>query len=292
MKAIFAFCALFSVFALLTITVFLFANGIPFIIGHADTFFTAKWDTWSQTKSYGIVAMTVTTLYVTALATVFGVFVGLFTAVALYKFCPKRLVPVISSAVNLLAGIPSVIYGLFGVKIIVPFFRDYVSSEGYGYGILSASVVLGIMVLPTVISVSLDAMRAVPESYYEGALALGATKEQATFKVLIPAAKSGIFAGVVLAVGRALGETMAVVMVIGGNPEMPHSVFQSVCTLTSNIASNAMESTGDTKIALVATGVVLFVFTFALNFAFSLLKGDVEKNGRKKKKSKAVTGNV
>ena len=185
--------------------------------------------------------------------------------------------------VNLLAGIPSVIYGLFGMTVIVPFIRDHVSPRGVGYGILSSSVVLAIMVLPTVVSVSLDAMRAVPESYYEGALALGATKEAATFRVMLPAAKSGILAGVVLAVGRALGETMAVMMVIGNSPTMPKSLFQSVRTMTSNIAMGATEMTGDAVTALIATGVVLFVFTLLLNMGFSLLKRDkVREGGRKK----------
>lgn len=310
MKAIFAFAALFSVLALLTITAFLFANGLPFIISHSDTFWGSRWDTWDDPASYGILSLLVTTLCVTALSVVMGVTIGLFTAICLYKFCPKRfhfkykggnkfilkavnainkvnLSSVISQLTNLLAGVPSVIFGLIGMQLIVPFMRDYVSSTGFGFGILSASIVLAVMILPTIVSVSLDAMNAVSSTYYEGALALGATREQATFKVLIPAAKSGIFAGVVLAVGRALGETMAVCMVIGGNVEMPNSLFQSVSTLTSNIAANAMESTGETKTALVATGVVLFVFTFVLNFAFSLIKGDGEKIKKRKQRRAA-----
>ena len=283
MKAIFAFTALFSIIALLVIAIFLFSNGIPFIIKNSDTFFTTNWDTISPTPSYGIFALLITTLYVTAISVVLGVTLGLFTAVCLYKFCPKRLVTPIAHTVNLLAGIPSVIYGLIGLQFIVPFMRDYISPNGFGYGILSASLVLAVMILPTVVSVSLDALNAVPKSYFEGALALGATKEQATFKVLIPAAKSGIFAGVVLATGRALGETMAVAMVIGSQPQIPTSLFQSVATLTSNIAQNAMEATGETKIALVASGVILFFFTFVLNFAFSLLKRD-RKEAKKKVK--------
>ncbi len=277
MKAIFAFAALFSVLALITITVFLFAGGLPFIFSHGDTFWGVVWDVHSEL--YGIMSMAVATLFVTALSVIMGVTVGLFTAICLYKFCPKKAVAPISHLINLLAGIPSVIYGLFGMVVIVPFIRDYVSPNGVGYGILSASIVLAVMILPTVVSVSLDAMRAVPKNYFEGALALGATKEQATFKVLIPSAKSGIFAGAVLATGRALGETMAVIMVIGNSPEMPNSLFQSVRTLTANIALGATEMTGDAATALIACGVVLFVFTLIINLTFAL----VGKNGKDKK---------
>jgi phosphate transport system permease protein len=216
--------------------------------------------------------MLVASLYVTALATLIGVTVGLFTAVCLYKFCPKQAVPAIRQMVNLLAGIPSVIYGLFGLLIIVPFLRENLSPNGVGYGILAAALVLSVMVLPTIVSVSLDALNAVPHSYYEGALALGATAEQSVFRVMLPAAKSGIFAAVVLSIGRAIGETMAVIMVVGGSPVMPNSLFQSVRTLTANIAMGATELTGDAETALVATGVVLFVFTLLLNLSFTLLK--------------------
>ena len=157
--------------------------------------------------------------------------------------------------------------------IIVPFLRDHISPNGMGYGILAASLVLSVMILPTIVSISLDALNAVPRSYYEGALALGATIEQSVFKVILPAAKSGILAAVVLSIGRAIGETMAVIMVIGGSPVMPKSLFQSVRTLTANIAMGATELSGDAATALVSTGVVLFFFTLLFNISFSLLKG-------------------
>ncbi|MEG1394125.1 MAG: phosphate ABC transporter permease subunit PstC [Clostridia bacterium] len=283
MKGVFLLSAVFSIFALVAITVFLFASGAPFIarIGIGKFLFGTTWAPLATSPSYGILSMIVATLYVTALAVLLGVGVGLFSAICLYKFCPKKLVAPIRQMVNLLAGIPSVIFGLFGLSVIVPFIRDYLSPNGVGYGILSASVVLGIMILPTIVSVSLDAMKSVPESYYEGALALGATKEQATFKVMLPSAKSGIFAGVTLAIGRAVGETMAVIMVIGGSPEMPNSIFQSVRTLTANIAMGATELSGDALSALIASGVVLFVFTLLLNMSFAALK-----NGKKEKKEK------
>lgn len=284
MRAVFLFCAVFSVLALTAITVFLLAGGIPFIAktGVGRFLLGTDWQPLSDNPVYGIFPMIVTTLYVTALSVVTGLGTGLLTAVCLYRFCPKRLVLPIRQMINLLAGIPSVIFGLFGMTVIVPFIRDYLSPNGVGYGILSSSIVLGIMVLPTIVSVSLDAMQAVPESYYEGALALGATKEQATFRIMLPAAKSGILAGTVLAVGRAVGETMAVIMVIGGSPEMPKSLFQSVRTLTANIAMGAMELSGDSLSALIATGVVLFVFTLVLNVSFAAMKRDkTEKVGKR-----------
>lgn len=289
MKGVFFLCALFSVFALGTITVYLFVNGVPFAfrIGF-DEFFGEKWSLISDPPHYGVLPMIITSLYVTALSVIIGVTIGLFTAVCLYKFCPKKLVAPISQTVNLLAGIPSVIFGLFGMTVIVPFLRDNISDTGTGYGILAASVVLAIMILPTIVSVSLDAMRAVPQSYFEGALALGATKEQTTFKVLLPAAKSGIFAGIVLAIGRAIGETMAVIMVLGNSPVMPDGLFSSVRTLTANIALGATEiSDPDAESALIATGVILFVFTLLLNICFSLLKRDKIEAEEKKAEKKA-----
>jgi len=284
MRGIFLFCAVFSILALGCICVFLFANGIPFIgrIGLGNFFGT----TWNlHEESYGILSMIVASLYVTALATIIGITVGLCTAISLFKFCPKKAVPPIRQMINLLAGIPSVIYGLFGMIIIVPFLRDSISPNGVGYGVLAASLVLSVMILPTIISVSLDALNAVPKSYHEGALALGATKAQSVFKVMLPAAKSGIFAAVVLSIGRAIGETMAVIMVIGGSPVMPKGLFQSVRTLTANIAMGATELSGDAATALVSTGVVLFFFTLLLNISFSLLKGGPESGKKRAQKA-------
>ena len=274
MRGVFLFCAAFSVLALGCVCLFLFANGLPFIgkVG-VSNFFGTRWHLYSG--AYGILSMIVASLYVTALSTTIGVTVGLFTAVSLYRFCPTKLVAPIMQMINLLAGIPSVIYGLFGLIIIVPFLRDYISPNGMGYGILAASIVLSVMILPTIVSISLHALNTVPKSYYEGALALGATKEQSVFTVMIPAAKSGIFAAVVLSIGRAIGETMAVIMVIGGSPTMPKSLFQSVRTLTANIAMGATELSGDAATALISCGVVLFFFTLLLNISFSLLRGGV-----------------
>lgn len=281
MHGVFLSAAAFSILALLTITVFLFVSGVPFMreTGLFSFLFGTEWAPLGEQPSYGIFPMIVASLYVTGISVAIGVGIGLLTAIALYKFCPRRLVAPIRQLINLLAGIPSVIFGLFGMTVIVPFVRDYLSPVGVGYGILSASLVLGMMILPTIVSVSLDALESVPTSYYEGGLALGATKEQTTFKILLPAARGGILAGVVLAVGRAIGETMAVIMVIGGSPDMPTSLFQSVRTLTANIAMGALEMTDDARSALIATGVVLFVFTLLLNISFSLLLKD--KNEKK-----------
>ncbi|MCL2817233.1 MAG: phosphate ABC transporter permease subunit PstC [Clostridiales bacterium] len=279
MRGIFLFCAVFSVVALGCICVFLFATGLPFIgkVGLGN-FFGTKWHLASG--AYGILSMIVASLYVRALSTAIGVTIGLFTAIGLYKFCPPKAVPPIRQMINLLAGIPSVIFGLFGLILIVPFLRDFISPNGMGYGILAASLVLSVMILPTIVSVSLDALNAVPKNYFEGALALGATEEQSVFRVMLPAAKSGVLAAVVLAVGRAIGETMAVIMVIGNSPVMPTSLFQSVRTLTANIALGATELTGDDATALVATGVVLFFFTLLLIVSMSLLRG----GGRRERK--------
>ena len=290
MRGVFLFSAIFSILALATITVFLFVSGAPFIAktGFAKFIFGNNWAPLSDTPSFGILPMIVASLYVTALSVIFGIGIGLLTAIALYKFCPRKLVASIRQMINLLAGIPSVIFGLFGMTVIVPFVRDNISPTGVGYGIFSAAIVLGIMILPTIVSVSLDSLNSVPTTYYEGTLALGATKEQATFKIMLPAAKSGILAGVVLAIGRAIGETMAVIMVIGGSPEMPESMFQSVRTLTANIAMGALELSGDALSALIATGVVLFVFTLILNVSFSLLKKEKSDKPRAEKERRGA----
>ena len=278
-KGLFLVSALFSMAALATITVFLLISGIPFIAhtGVAEFLLGRRWAILESPPSYGILPMIVATLYVTALSVILGTILGLFTSVCLFAFCPKKLVLPLRQLINHLAGIPSVIFGLFGMTTLVPFLRDYVSPNGVGYGILAASLVLAVMILPTVVSVSLDSLSAVPKSYYEGALALGATKEEAVFGIVLPAAKSGITAGIVLATGRALGETMAVILVIGGSPEMPCSLFQSVRTLTANIAMGAMELKDDALSALIASGVVLFVFALLLNISFSALRSGKKK---------------
>lgn len=214
--------------------------------------------------------MIIGSLYVTAGALVLGVPVGILTAVFMARFCPKWLYGPLKSAVNLMAGIPSVVYGFFGLVVLVPFVRQFFG--GRGMGVLTASVLLGFMILPTIISVSETSIRAVPESYYEGGLALGASHERSVFYTMLPAAKSGIFAGVVLGIGRAAGETMAVMMVAGNQPVIPESVLSGVRTLTTNIVLEMGYAADLHREALIGTAVVLFVFILIINLALSRVK--------------------
>lgn len=274
-KALFLVSACSSLLFLLAILVYLIASSTPFIakVGLTNFLFSTSYAPLASTPSYGILSMILTTIYVTILSVVIGCGLGLLTAICLFRFIPRKLAKPIKALIDLLSAIPSVIYGLFGLIVIVPFIRDYVSSNGIGYGILSASLVLSMMILPTMVSVSLDSLNAVDKSYYEGALALGSTLTEAVFKVVLPSAKNGIFAALVLSSGRALGETMAVIMVIGGSPSFPNSLTKSVRTLTANIALGATETTGDAFDVLLATGLVLFFFSLLINLVFALLKG-------------------
>lgn len=269
-KKIFFLTAAFSILSVLLICIFLFANGIPAIkeIGFFDFLFGKKWKPGSDL--YGIFSMIIGTIYVTAGAIIFGVPAGLFTAVFLAEFCPKKLHKVLKHAIDLLAGIPSVVYGFFALMVIVPFVRDVFG--GNGSSVLSASILLGIMILPTIISVSESAILAVPSSYYEGARALGASHERSVFFTVVPAAKSGIFAGIILGIGRAAGETMAVIMVAGNQARIPDSILKGVRTLTANIVIEMGYATDLHRQALIATGVVLFVFIMIINFVFNLIK--------------------
>ena len=268
MGGVFLIAACVSILAVVMICLFLFANGIP-AIGKIGFFKFLTGEVWRPSNDiYGILPFILGSLYVTAGAIIIGVPIGIMTAVFMARFCPKKLHRILKPAIDLLAGIPSVVYGFFGLVMIVPV---------TGSSIITASVILAIMILPSVISVSESALRAVPESYYEGTLALGATHERSVFSVLLPAASSGVFAGVVLGIGRAIGETMAVMMVAGNNTGMPKSIFKGVRTLTSNIAMEMGYATGLHREALIATGVVLFVFILIINFCSSMLK---RRNGR------------
>lgn len=270
MAAVFAFLASISIIAVLVICIFLFARGIPAIhqIGFTKFVSGKIWKPGSD--YYGIFVMIIGSLYVTAGALIIGVPVGIFMAVFMAKFCPAWLYKILKPVVNLLAGIPSIIYGYFGLMVIVPFIRN--NFTGNGFSILAASIVLGMMILPTIISVSEASIRAVPESYMEGALALGATKETAVFMTIVPAAKSGIITSLTLGVGRAIGETMAVKMIVGNQTRLPESIFDGVRTLTSNIVLEMGYATDLHKEALIATGVILFGFILILNMIISILK--------------------
>lgn len=269
-EIIFLIAAGFSILAVLLICLFLFANGIPAMhkIGLTNFMFGTKWRPGNDL--YGIFPMIAGSLYVTAGAILTGVPVGLMTAIFLSKFCPKWLHKMLKPAIDLLAGIPSVVYGFFGLMVIVPFVRNVFG--GNGSSILTASLLLGMMILPTIISVSETALNAVSQSYYEGSRALGATHERSVFLTMLPAAKSGIMAGIILGIGRAIGETMAVIMVAGNQARLPDSVLKGVRTLTANIVIEMGYATDLHRESLIATGVVLFVFILLINLSFNLVK--------------------
>ena len=275
MHAVFFVCALTSIAAVVLICVFLFANGVPAMreIGLLDFLTGAKWKPGNDI--YGILPMILGSLYITAGAIVIGVPIGLLTAVFMAFYCPKAIYKPLKMATELLAGIPSVVYGFFGLVVLVPWVREIgrtLHRGGNGSSMITASILLGMMILPTIIGLTESALRAVPTQYYEGAVALGGTHERAIFTVVLPAAKSGVVAAIVLGIGRAIGETMAVIMVAGNQPRMPEGIFRGVRTLTANIVIEMGYASGLHREALIATGVVLFVFILLLNFCVALLK--------------------
>ncbi|MGN0642743.1 MAG: phosphate ABC transporter permease subunit PstC [Huintestinicola sp.] len=271
MHGVFFLSACVSVLAVVLICVFMFINGIPAMakVGIFDFLLGEKWKPTDSVPSYGILPMICGSLYVTAGAIIIGVPVGLLTAIFMSEFCPKKAYKVFKPMINLLAGIPSIVYGFFGMIVIVPFVRQHFGGDGNS--ILTASILLGMMILPTIVGLSESAMNSVPKSYYEGAVALGATHERAVSTVIFPAAKSGIMASVILGIGRAIGETMAVIMVAGNQARMPNGILKGVRTLTANIVTEMGYASGLHYDALIATGVVLFVFILILNICFSIL---------------------
>lgn len=272
MKILFFMAALVSVLSVVLICVFLFANGIPAMkeIGFFRFVGGTKWKPTDIPASYGILPMILGSIYVTAGAILIGVPLGILTAVYMAKYAGTKVKKVMAPAIHLLAGIPSIVYGFFGLMVLVPFVKN--TFGGNGKSMLTAAILLGIMILPTIISVSQAAIEAVPNQYYEGALALGATHERSVFFTVLPAAKSGIFAGIVLGIGRAIGETMAVIMIAGNQPKMPTSVLKGVRTMTANIVLEMGYATDLHREALIATAVVLFVFILIINLSFSLLR--------------------
>lgn len=295
-KFTFLIAAVFSIVAVLSILTFLIIKGLPAIskIGFFNFIFSTEWnsvsyDTFAEplTGSYGILTMIVGSLYATAGAVLTGGTLGFFTAVFLAKFCTKSIKKTLSQVINLLAGIPSVIYGFFGITVLLPLLGTF-SPNGNGAGLLAVSIVLGIMIMPTVVSLSFTSIEAVDNTYFEGAIALGATKEQAVFKVIVPAAKSGIFASLILGVGRAIGETMAVVMVAGNNTIFPKTLFSSFRTMTANVVME-MGYAGEVQMgALIATGVVLLMFILIINISFNAIKREGKKERIFKNKKQRV----
>lgn len=275
MHGVFFVCALVSILAVVLICVFLFANGVPAMqkIG-LDNFLLGT--TWKPGNDlYGILPMILGSVYITAGAIVVGVPIGLLTAIFMAFYCPKRIYGFLKPCTELLAGIPSIVYGFFGMVIIVPLIRDIAAFFGRdisGSSILAASILLGIMILPTIIGVSEAALRAVPGNYYEGSVAMGATHERAVFSVVLPAAKSGVLASIVLGIGRAIGETMAVIMVAGNQPRVTGDMLKGIRTMTANIVTEMGYAADLHREALIATGVVLFVFILIINLSFSVLK--------------------
>ena len=245
-------------------------NGVP-AIGEIGVFDFLLGQSWKPGEGkFGIFPMIVGSIYVTAGAILIGVPLGLLCAIYMAKFCPPKVYKLLKPAVELMAGIPSIVYGFFGLMVIVPFAQNVVG--GSGKSMFTASVLLGIMILPTIIGVAESAIRAVPESYYEGSLALGATSERSVFFATLPAAKTGIMAGVILGIGRAIGETMAVVMICGNQAVLPNGIVSGVRTLTANIVLEMAYATDLHRDALIATAVVLFVFILLINTLFSVLK--------------------
>ncbi len=270
MHILFLIAACTSILAVVLICVFLFSGGVPAMleIGVFKFLFGTIWKPGNNL--YGIFPMIIGSLYVTAGAILFGVPLGLLAAVFMARFCPKTLYRILKPAIELMAGIPSVIYGFFALVVIVPWVKN--TFGGRGQSILAAALLLGFMILPTIIEVTEAAIRAVPNSYYEGGLALGASHERSVFFALLPGARSGILAGIVLGIGRAIGETMAVMMVVGNQPRIPRSILEGCRTLTTNIVMEMGYAADLHKEALIATAVVLFVFILIINLSFSALK--------------------
>ncbi len=290
-EIIFLALASISILCVLVICVFLFSQGIPaiFEIGFFDFIFGTEWAPTATDPSFGILPMIVGSLYITLGAVILGVPIGILTAVFMTKYCPPKIYRTFKTLIELMAGIPSIIYGFFGMVVLVPLVRDAskplfdfvfqvtgdpnvaLNFHSNGQSILTASLLLGFMILPTVINLSESALKAVPDYYYEGARALGATHERAIFRVMLPAAKSGVLASVVLGIGRAIGETMAVIMVAGSQPRLTANILQGIRTMTANVVMEMKYAEGLHEDALIATGVVLFVFILIINLGFSLI---------------------
>jgi len=268
-EIIFLICACISILCVIVITAYVFSKGAPAIvkIGPIDFVTGTRWH--PEADIYGIFPMIAASVLATLGATAAGVFVGIFTAVFLAEIAPEKLAEIIRPAIELLAGIPSVVYGFFGLMVIVPLIAEYLG--GAGNSLLAAIIILTVMILPTIISISESSIRAVPRSYKEGSLALGATHIQTIFRVIIPAARSGILAGVVLGIGRAIGETMAVILISGNAPVIPGRLTDMVRTMTANIALEMGYAAGLHQEALSATGVILFIFIMVLNIVLSLV---------------------
>lgn len=272
MKNVFFMSASFSIISIVLICIFIFSGGIPFIRDYGLLNFISgqQWRPSYYPPFYGILPMILGSIYVTIGAVLVGVPIGILTALYLAEFSNKKTYGFFKASINLMAGIPSIIYGFFALRVLVPFIRN--NFGGTGMSILTASILLGVMILPTIINISEAAIRAVPRSYYEASIALGASHEKSVFSVVLPAAKSGVVSSIILGIGRAIGETMAVVMIAGNQPRMPQGLTEGVRTLTSNIVLEMSYASGPHREALIATALILFIFVLLINGLFSILK--------------------
>lgn len=272
MKGVFLAASTTSILAILLIIYFIFSGGVPFIIeyGPLNFLFGTTWKPTGNPASFGILPMIIGTLMVTLGAVLLGVPIGILTAAYLAKFSTPRLYKILKPLINLMAGIPSIIYGFFALQVIVPLMKNLVG--GTGMNVITASILLGIMILPTIIGLSESSIRSVPDDYYEGSVALGATHERSVMTVVLPSAKSGILSSIILGIGRAIGETMAVMLIAGNQPRIPNSITEGVRTLTANIVLEMGYATGQHQAALIATAVVLFFFILFINGLFMVVK--------------------
>ncbi len=271
-ELVFAISALLLVVSVVLISVYIFIEGVPPIleIGISEFIFGKQWTPTYAEPQYGILPMILASVFGMLGAIIIGVPIGIFTAIMLAELAPKRIVGILRAAIELLAGIPSVVYGFFGLTVIVPFIRVYFGSPT-GTSLLAMMIILSVMVLPTIVNISETSLRALPREYKEGSLALGASKIETIFKVMIPAAKSGILSSVVLGMGRAVGETMAVIMVCGNIPRMPSSLLNTVSPMTATIAKDMSYAGPFHQSALFGIGVILFIFIILLNLILNLL---------------------
>ncbi|MGO1580345.1 MAG: phosphate ABC transporter permease subunit PstC [Peptoniphilaceae bacterium] len=272
MKYFFLLCALLSVIFIILISLFIFNGGLSVFtkIGIKDFIFNTQWKPLDKPASYGIFSMIMGSLMITILASIMAIPIAVFTSSFLALECPKGLYKILKPALNLMAGIPSIVYGFFALTAIVPIMKQLFG--GNGMNMLTASILLLIMILPTIISIAETAIKAVPESYYQGSIALGANHERTALKIILPAARSGIFAGIILGIGRAIGETMAVILVAGNQTRLSFNILKGIRTMTTNIVLEMGYAEGIHREALIATACVLFIFILIINLSFFIFK--------------------
>ena len=278
-KYFFLICSILSIFFLLLICIFIFKDSFGFIgkIGVKNFVLNDAWTPMNVPASYGILPMIIGSVLITAMSCIAAVPVSIMVACYLAFDCPKNIYKILKPALNLMTGIPSIVYGFFALTVIVPINRSLFG--GTGMNMLSAAILLLIMVLPTIISMAEASLRTVPQSFYQGSLSLGATHDETITRVMVPAAKSGIFAGIILGVGRAIGETMAVILVAGNQTRLTFNPLKGIRTMTTNIVLEMAYAAGEHRQALIATAAVLFIFILLINIGFFIVKSRSENNG-------------